>query len=76
LAPSEKQGEPTGDSRRVTRWGPFKGQYKYGNTRSDRQRTEKDGKNVVFMGCRHVVGDKRSKNSEGRLQKQRKKVQN
>jgi hypothetical protein len=41
----------------------------------DKWRTEKDGINVVCMGCRHVVSDKKSKNSERRLHKQRRKVQ-
>jgi hypothetical protein len=58
FTPSENQKEPIGDRRRVTWWGPIKGHYGYNNKR------------VGEMLCAldvSIVGDKKCKNSEGRL---------
>jgi hypothetical protein len=65
FALSENEGDPTGDRRKVPRFGLFKGQYRYGNMeeRCGGQRTKESGREVMPVGCRHTVGDGKSKDS-------------
>jgi hypothetical protein len=73
LARFENQDEPVEDPRRVTGYAPKRVDCVDKGTLSreviGEQGTEERGTEVICMGCRHAVGDKRSKNSGGKPEK-------
>jgi hypothetical protein len=73
MAISEKQNEPVGDKRRVTTLGPKEGRLchlqeweREGEVMCGGQRDEESGREVVYVGCRHSVGEKNSGRDAGK----------